>query len=386
MKTMGSVHIKTACSSSREVAVAVGEILASISGVDARVVFAFVPATGEMFASYHRTLRAGLAPTTRLVSVSTSDGITNAGYHLKRLVVGALHGDIDVGIGFGTNLEKDAPSLGSDLVEQAAEELGVSVPGLGRKHGMVLFDDGSKMKKEELLLGVLERNQGLVVVGGGAAAEEFGAAGWMGVDEHVFTDGAVGVLFATDVPWVALRHHAYEPVGHRVHVTKIDEINNRILEFDDQPAGKLWAELLGIPAEHLTLAHPREILKWGLAVKVGREYFMRSFMKDMASDELQSNHWLQEGQEFELMRLSEPVARARAFFEDTLPHRLHAPGAALLFDCGARKLFASMEGQLDALGDTFAAAPPSVGCVVNYETYCSFMISGTLTSLVFSGD
>src|SRR5262249_5475469 len=154
--------------------------------------------------------------------------------------------------------------------------------------------DGIAMKKEELLLGVLEKNQGLVLVGGGSSVTEVSGPGWVGVDGEVFTDGAAVILFKTNVPWAALRHHAYVPTGQRVRITKIDVMNRRILEFDDRPAGRRWAELLDVPPEHLTMAHLDKLFKYGFAMKVGREYFMRWIYKSLESDTLESVNWLQE--------------------------------------------------------------------------------------------
>jgi hypothetical protein len=118
-------------------------------------------------------------------------------------------------------------------------------------------------------------------------------------------------------------------------------------------------------------------------MRVGREYFLRAIGKSFTDDTLESANMVQEDQELEVMRLGNVVESTRRFFTEELPRRVPNPSAALLFDCGARKLFASMSGKLDDLSGTFAHAPPCAGFTVQYETYCGFMVNSTLTSLVF---
>lgn len=319
-----------------------------------------------------------------MISSSTCTSITNEGYDKDRVVVGLLGGDLDVGIGWGTQLDKDALSLGTNIIEKAAQELGVRVSEMDRKkYGAIVIDDGSRMKKEELLLGVLEKNQSLIVAGGGAKVEQHGKPGWMGVDGEVFTDGALALLFHTDAPWAASRYHSYQPLGKRVRITKIDEVRNRIVEFDGEPAAQRWAKLLGVPSEHLTFECLTEVIKWGLALRVGNEYFMRALQKAQDSNELMTSHWIQEGQEFELMREVDTATDTREFLSNTIRGRVSNPTCALFFDCTARKMVADIKGETGALSAAFSAAPPCLGAIVYYESYCSFMVGGTLTSFVF---
>jgi hypothetical protein len=302
----------------------------------------------------------------------------------ERLVLGALGGDLDVSVGFATGLSRDAARAGSTAIEKAASELGSRVANLDRHHGAIVIDDGFKMKKEEMLLGVLEKNQGLVLVGGGASGYEFmHGTGWMGVDGEVFSDGVVTMLFRSTAPWAALRTHWYEPTGQRVVVTKVDASARKILELDGKSAGTRWAEIAGVPPEHLTFGFPEQYLKWSLAMRVGREYFLRSICKSMTDDTLDSMNMVQEDLELEVMRAGDIVESTRRFFQEELRRRVGNPTAALLFDCGARKFYAHLIGKMPELSGTFASAPPAAGLTVQFETYCGFMVNSTLTSLVF---
>lgn len=382
---MASVTLHNARSEHLDADAAAEDCISQLGAAPGRVVFAFIPGDRDHAAS-HRALRARLPSGVRLVSSATTAGLTNGGHAPTSLVLGGLGGDLEIGIGFGTGLGTDPSRLGAACVETAARELGTRIEDFDRTVGGVVIDDGSRMRKEELLLGVLEKNQGLVVVGGGASKNAMGQGGVIGVDGEVFEDGAALVLFRTRARWAALRHHAYEPTGQRVRVTKFDAAQNRILELDGEPAALRAAAALGMPPEHLSLAHVTELLKVMFALRVGREYFLRFAFKEDGSNALISANWLQEGQDLELMKAGDMLAALGKFIDVELPSRVPSPTAALFFDCGARQVSAAVAGVQAEVGAAFRRAPACAGGVVYYESYCGFMVSGTLTSLVFGSD
>ena len=381
---MATVTLESGTSELLDPAAAADEALAHLGGTTAQVVLGFVAGERDHRAQ-HAALRERLPKGTRLVTSTVAATVTNAGYRESSLVVGALSGDLEVGIGSGTGLGRDPSKLGADCVANAARELSVRPEDMDRSFVGVVLDDGSRMKKEEMLLGALERNQGLVVVGGGATKNEYGQAGFLGVDGEVFDDGALLLLFRTKARWAALRHHAFEPTGQRVRVTKFDGATSRILELDGEPAALRAAKLFDIPPEHMEMRNVPELLKVMFALRVGREFFLRFAFKD-DTNALVSVNWLQEGQELELMRRGNMLTAAQRFMDAELSNRIASPTAALFFDCAARKVSATLGGVVDGVGGTFGAAPPCVGGVVHHESYCGFMVSGTLTALVFGAD
>lgn len=382
---MATIDLQNATTAQSDAAAAAEDVLGQLHLGRARLVLGFLPGERD-HGALHRALRERLPKDVRLVTMSTAAGITNKGYQPGNLTLGVLSGDLEIGVGLGNGLAGAAPEVGAKMVAQAASELGTSVADLDRRCGGIVLDDGSKMKKEEMLLGALEQNQGLVLVGGGSASDPYGAPGVLGVDGEVFSDGALTVLFRTSAPWAAMRHHAFELLGKRVKVTKVDVANHRILELDGQPAGKRWAELAGEPEAHLTYDRPDQLLRHGFALKVGREYFMRSIYKDMESDALIAANWQQEGQELELARIGNPPAALGKFLATDLQERVFSPRGVLFFDCGARRFLAQLSHQEQQMNEAFGKAPPCAGAVVWFETYCGFMVNGTLTSLAFGAD
>ncbi len=207
-------------------------------------------------------VRARLPKGTRLIGATSGGEIDHEGMHQNSVVLSALCGDFDVGLGLGTGLSHDAVSAGAAAVKQACDELGVRQAELDtRKYVGIVIDDGFKFKKEELLLGVLEKNQGLVVVGGGASDYEIDpqkGSAELHVDDKVTSDSVLVALIRTDAPWAALRTHWYEPSGKMLTVTKVD--GPRVLEIDGKPAALRYAELLGIePPEARILATGRRL-------------------------------------------------------------------------------------------------------------------------------
>src|SRR6185437_10333880 len=216
-----------------------------------------------LFGSYdrdHRALnkavRERLPKETRLVGATSSGEVDRDGIHQSTVVLGALGGDFDVGLGLGRDLGMDAYRAGVDAVAQASSALGVRPADLNpRRHVGMVIDDGAKMKKEEFLLGMLEKNQSLLLAGGGASTPALDPTmqrPLLHVDGEVVDDAVLIALFATDAPFAAMRSHWYQPTGQKITITKVDESHTVALEVDDQPAAKRFSDLLEVPIEELT--------------------------------------------------------------------------------------------------------------------------------------
>jgi len=249
-----------------------------------------------------------------------------------------------------------------------------------------VIDDGFRYKKEELLLGMLERNPDILLVGGGASDQFHDpskATALVHVDGEVATDATLVAMFRTDAAFAALRAHWYEPTGERLTISKLDESHQRALEIDGRPAAERYAEIVGVPIDELEFGKPDGFARRPTALKVGKEYFLRAPWKPLPDGSVLFANLLEEGAELEVMKLGDVAGHTRRFFTETVPSRVAEPTAALLFHCGARSWFAGAIGQGEALNATFAAAPPCVGFDVHFEIYCGFHINTTLTSLVF---
>lgn len=352
------------------------------------------PKLVTMFASRDRDQRAlnsavreRLPAGTRLVGATTGGEIDRDGMHAGTVVMAALTGDIEVGVGMGHKMSFDAAAAGESAIRKAASELGARADDLGtRKYGAMVIDDGFRYRKEELLLGVMSANQAMIAVGGGASDSEPDPAkqsAELHVDGEVSTDSAVVVLFRTDAPWAALRSHWYAPTGQTIRITKIDNTAKRALEIDGKPAAQRYADLLGVSVADLEFGTPNGFAVRPTALRVGREYFIRAPWKPLDDGSILFANMLEEGSELELVKITDIVDSTRRFFEVELPARVQSPRGVLLFHCSGRKWFAQSTGKMDALGQSFRAAPPCAGMNVHFEIYCGFHINTTLTALAF---
>jgi hypothetical protein len=338
----------------------------------------------------NRALRERLPPGTRLVGATTGGELDNQGIYQGSVVLGALSGDFEVGLGLGTGLSLDAVGAGGAAMKRAAQDLGVRQQDIdARKFVGLVIDDGFRYKKEELLLGILEKNPNLILVGGGAADHEQDPAkqsALLHVDGEVATDCVLVALFKTDAPWAALRSHWYVPTGERVVITKVDESAQRALEIDGKPAALRYSELLGVPVDELEYPKPRGFAANPTALKVGREYFIRSPWKCLPDHSIVFANLLEEGTELELMKMGDMAGATRSFFQEELPRRVQNPQAALLFHCGGRMYYSHVTGTASQLADTLRHAPSAAGMNVHFEIYSGFHINTTLTVLAFGGN
>lgn len=383
---MSRIDFRAARTAQPDAAAAADDFMEQLGSVTPKLVTLFAARSYDHQA-LNRALRERLPRGTRLIGASTAGEIDRSGMTEGQAVLGALWGDFDVGIGLGSGLTRDAMSAGSSAMTRACEELGTNPVDLSTdKHVGVVIDDGFRYKKEELLLGMLEQNPDVLLVGGGASditQDPTKQTALVHVDGEVVTDAALVTVFRTDASFAALRAHWYEPTGEMLRITKIDESHQRALEIDGRPAAARYAEIIGVSIDELEFGKPHGFAVRPTALKVGKEYFLRAPWKPLPDGSVLFANLLEEGAELEVMKLGDIAETTRKFFVETLPSRVPSPTAALLFHCGARSWFARAVGQADALARTFALAPPCVGFDVHFEIYCGFHINTTLTSLVF---
>jgi hypothetical protein len=387
---MAQVKMQTARTSEKEPVAAAEDLFRQLGGFTPKLVMMFASRERDQSA-LNRAVRERLPKGTRLVGATTAGELDNSGIYSGTVVLGALAGDFDVGLGLGTNLSGDAVSAGASAIRRACEELGVRQADLDpRKYVGLVIDDGFRYKKEELLLGILEKNQTLVLVGGGASDDNRDMSkqsAQLHVDGEVVTDAVLVALFRTNAPFAALRSHWYIPTGERMVITKVDETHTRALEIDGKPAALRYADLLGCRPDELEFGTPKGFAVRPTALRVGREYFIRAPWKPILEDNsILFANLLEEGSELELMKIGDMAGMTRSFFTEELPRRVQNPQAALLFHCGGRMWYASATGTIPELAQTLRSAPTAAGMNVHFEIYSGFHINTTLTVLAFGSN
>lgn len=386
---MPSVSLKYGRSSKSGAAEAIEDIVDQLGPVDPKLVTLFA-ARDRDHAALNRELRERLPSGARLLGASSAAEITREGVELGSVVVGSLEGDLEVGIGLGRGLETDALRAGGDAMKVACAELGTTPNAVDTSsHVGVVIDDGYKNKKEELLMGALGQNQGILLVGGGASCPEMDPAkqsSLIHVDGEVADDCVAIAMIRTAAPFAALRHHAYTPTDQRMVITDVSDDGYRALTIDGKPAAAHYADVIGVGVEELPFGMPKGFSDRPLAMRVGREFFMRSPLAPLPDGSVLFANLIEEGAEYELMKLGDQPSAMKQFWAEEVPRRVTNPQSALLFHCNGRQYVAMQQGNTDALSDAFASAPPSAGFNVQFEMYCGFHINTTLTTLVFGSD
>lgn len=386
---MAQVKMQTARTTLAEPEAAAEDLLRQLTGPTPKLVTLFAARSRDQRA-LNRALRTRLPKETRLVGATTGGELDNAGIHEDTVVLGALSGDFDVGLGLGSGLTVDAIGAGASAIKRACDELGVRQQDLdARRYVGLVIDDGFRYKKEELLLGILEKNQTLVLVGGGASdysRDPARQSALIHVDGEVAGDGVLVALFRTNAPWGALRSHWYVPTGEKLTITRVDETHTRALEIDGKPAAQRYADLLGVRPEELEFGSPRGFAVRPTALKVGREYFIRAAWKPLEDGSILFANLLEEGSELELMKMGDMAGMTRTFFTEELPRRVQNPQAALLFHCSGRMWYAGATGTVPQLSEAMKVAPTAAGMNVHFEIYSGFHINTTLTVLAFGAN
>jgi hypothetical protein len=386
---MAQVKMQSARTTLAEPVAAAEDLMRQLGGAVPKLVIMFASRDRDQHA-LNRAVRERLPEGARLVGATTAGELDNSGIHSGSVVLSALSGDFEVGLGLGSGLSVDAVGAGAAAIKRACEELGVRQQDLDpRRYVGLVIDDGFRYKKEELLLGILEKSQTLVLVGGGAADHEQDPArqsALVHMDGEVAGDGVLVCLFKTSAPWAALRSHWYQPTGEQLVITKVDDSHTRALEIDGKPAAERYAELLGVGVEDLEFGKPKGFAVRPTALKVGREYFIRAAWKPLEDGSILFANLLEEGTELELMKLGDPAGMMRQFFQEELPRRVPNPQATLLFHCSGRMWYASATNTVKELADTLRFAPPAAGMNVHFEIYSGFHINTTLTVLAFGAN
>ncbi|MFK7990084.1 MAG: FIST signal transduction protein [Sandaracinaceae bacterium] len=365
------------------------EILGELGAIEPKLVTLFASRDRD-HGALNRALRDRLPAGARLIGASSAAEIRNDGVSFGAVVVSVLEGDLEVGVGLGCGLTDDALRAGSSAMKAACEQLGTRARDLDTStHVGIVIDDGYKNKKEELLMGALEQNQGILLVGGGASCAEFDPAkqsALVHADGEVTDDCVAIALIRTSAPFATLRHHAYSPSEERISITEVSDDGYRALTLDGEPAAQHYAAKIGVEVEALPFGMPTGFSDRPLAMRVGREYFMRSPLTPLPDGSILFANLLEEGADYELMKLGDQPSAMRKFFRDELPLRVKNPECALLFHCNGRQYVAMQQAHAEELAAAFEDAPTCAGFNVQFETYCGFHINTTLTALVFGSD
>src|SRR5262249_2356422 len=120
---MGRVDLVHARTTARDPGAAADELIAQLGGVVPKLLMVYA-SSDRYQPALNRALRERLPAGTRLLGATTGGEIDRDGMHQGSVIVAALTGDFDIGIGLGKGLSKDAARAGELAIQAAAQQIG----------------------------------------------------------------------------------------------------------------------------------------------------------------------------------------------------------------------------------------------------------------------
>jgi hypothetical protein len=294
------------------------------------------------------------------------DAVTFGCSTAGEIVTGRMLTHSVVAMAFGRDAVKSArvePITDLDRSGNAAfaafgEHFGVPVAEMdpSRFVGILLIDGLSR--KEEF---IVDRIGDLTNVNfvGGSAGDDLRFVG-----THVYANGssyshaAVAALIEPAVPFTFIKTQSFAPLPNILTVTKANEAEREVMEFDHKPAAVAYAEALGVSVEEAGaqfLSHPLGLLFEG-------EPFVRSPQR-LKDGGMVFYCAIKEGMELTMLRSTDIIADTRKALDDA-EREFGTPSAIINFNCILRTLELRQEGLTDRYGCLFADVP-----TVGFSTY-----------------
>jgi len=124
--------------------------------------------------------------------------------------------------------------------------------------GIVLIDGLSG--REERLMDVIGDKTNIIFVGGSAADDLKFQSTHVFANGNYYTDAAVIALLKLVEPYDLIKSQSVRVIGPELLVTKANEDNREIIEFNHKPAAIAYAEALGVSVDELANCFPRHPL------------------------------------------------------------------------------------------------------------------------------
>jgi hypothetical protein len=216
-------------------------------------------------------------------------------------------------------------------------------------------------QQEEAVVSALYGALGGIQLFGGSAGD-----GVRFESTHVYHDGAfhgdsaVLTLVHTDHPFVVFKTEHFVNTSNKMVVTQADPGRRIVTEINGEPAGREYAEQVGLEVDKLTpmifAAHP-------VVVKVGGTYYVRSIQKVNEDESLTFFCAIDEGIVLTVARGLDMLENLEQLFE-RLHNQIGCPELVLGCDCILRRLELDQRGITAQAGELFAA-----NNVIGFSTY-----------------
>ncbi|MND70532.1 FIST N domain protein [compost metagenome] len=214
----------------------------------------------------------------RLVGCTSAGEITPQGYGRNCVsAVGFDHRSFSIASALVDEMDRFGLIDAQQLVERLVQDCRANSLAPIKDHSFALTLLDGLSSREEVVLAALGAAFGSIPHFGGSAADDNHLK-----HTHVYYEGrfhagaAVVVLVNTGLDFEVFSTHHILPKAEKLVVTRADNASRRVLELNAEPAAQAYAQLMGVPLEHLDhrvfAAHP-------LAVRLGDSYYVRSIQR-----------------------------------------------------------------------------------------------------------
>lgn len=241
--------------------------------------------------------------------------------------------------------------------------------------GIVLMDGLSYA--EESIMDKIGDLTNVTFVGGSAADDMKFSATYVFASGEAYTDTAVLALIKCACKFDIIKTQSFTTFGKKLVVTKADEYDRIVHEFDGKPAALVYAETLEKTVDEL----PNYFVKHAFGLKACGEFYVRTAQQVRNNSLIFFCH-IREGMVLHILQagdIIEDTAKALKEKENEI-----GPLKALLnFNCILRTLQLEHDRKTSEFGRIFKDVP-SIGLSTYGEAYIG-QLNQTATMLVFAG-
>jgi hypothetical protein len=239
--------------------------------------------------------------------------------------------------------------------------------------GMILIDGLSLA--EEKIMDMVGDLTNVVFVGGSAGDDLKFSATHVCANGQAYTNAAVLALIKPAVGFDFIKTQSFRTLDKRLMATKVNESSREIIEFNNQPAAKTYAEALNTTPDDLS----NRFIHNPVGLLIGNDIYVRS-PQQTKGDNVVFYCVIKQGVELALLESTNIVKDTRASVEEKRNGNGNISGI-INFHCILRTLDLEQQGLTEEYGKIFSDIP-TIGFSTYGEEYLGH-INQTSTMQVF---
>ncbi|WP_168210571.1 FIST signal transduction protein [Persicimonas caeni] len=374
-----SQSIFTSHTSAGDAAEAARELTSGFADADIAVAAFFCAPDHDIAAVGEQLVEA--LPDAQVIGCTTAGEFTGTASSTDGVSLFALSADAVADasaalIEFGDDVAADV----EQAADAVADELGVSLREASADEyiGFVLIDGLSG--KEEAVNRALGNVAPTLNFVGGSAGDNLAFE-----KTEVFCNGkssasaAVILLAHMSAPFEVVKSCSFEPTDASLTITKADEDQRIVWEFDGKPAVEAYAEAVGVAPDAIDSS---VFMSSPVGLMLGDEPWIRSPQQAVDGGGIKFYCSIKEGMQVSVMRSTDLVGETQTHVAQACDRLDGEPAGILAFNCILRRLELDADDAHEAFRESFPA--PVAGFHTYGESWLGH-INQTLTAVVFGG-